>query len=307
MQVAMTERDKKLIVMLAIIVIVVSIGYWGIRPSLIAMKEANEDITEQEEIKQLNDMKLAQIPVLEERSEELKKDIDAKKVEYLPLMNSDELDKMFTGMVLERGLFAYDLDIGIESVPLSLDPYAYSKMATDPFYGYEEEDTEEGAVEEADADLNTEKGMLAALESEVAGDEDEDLEGANYNDVIYRAHLILRIGGDLDTLLKFVDDIEAYEKKILITGYRWNESTAIAGDEDEGGEEEAVAEIEEAEEEEAEAEEDDKNEDSEETAEEVAGNAAEPAADADYIIASERILTLELDVLMFDDFGNQEE
>ena len=294
MQVAMTERDKKLIVMLAIIVIVVSIGYWGIRPAIQAMILANEEIIEQEELKELNDMKIAQIPILQDRTEQYEADVEELKKEYLPYMNSDEIDKMFTGMVLERGLFAYDLDINIESTPASLQPYSFSKMATDPFYepSYEEETEDE--------DLNTQSGMMNALDEELNSSAGNETIEENFNDVVYRAHLVLRIGGDLDKLFKFVDDMEAYEKKILITGYRWNESTYISRDDN--GEENLYDKI---------VMEEDNTENTEETvvAEEAATEEGESNitvtegndGEGSYDIVSERILTLELDVFMYKD------
>ena len=86
MQVAMTERDKRLIVMLAIVVIVVSNGYWGVRPALQAMFKANEEIIEQEEIKELNDMKIAQIPILQDRTEEYEKEVDELKAQMKEIL-----------------------------------------------------------------------------------------------------------------------------------------------------------------------------------------------------------------------------
>ena len=287
MQMAMTERDKKLIVMLAIIVIVVSIGYWGIRPAIQALIAANEDIAEQEEIRELNDLKIAQIPILQARTEQYEAEVDKLKEDYLPYMNSDEIDKMFTGMVLERGLFAYDLDIALENVPASLNPYAFSKMATDPYYSVASEEEEEEEI-----------GSLAALEREANGTSGEEEYEENYNDVVYRAHLVLRIGGDLDELHKFVDDMEAYEKKILITGYRWNESTYLAREDEEGTGEAALLTAEE-------------EEDAEPAAEETTGEDEAAEGDislisghdveGDYEVLSERILTLELDVFMYKD------
>ncbi len=291
MQMAMTERDKKLIVMLAIIVIVVSIGYWGIRPAIQALIEANEGITEQEEIKELNDLKVAQIPVLQDRTEEYEAEVDKMSEQYLPYMNSDEIDKMFTGMVLERGLFAYDLDISLENIPTSLAPYAYSLMATDPYYSSSSEEEEE-----------EELGALAALEREASNTQTEEETEENFNDVVYKAHLVLRIGGDLDELHKFIDDMEAYEKKILITGYRWNESTSLAREEDEEmplltgeAEEENEPAAEETVTEEAAA------EDAESNISLISGHDAE----GDIEVLSERILTLELDVFMYKDVAEE--
>ena len=47
MQTQMTERDKRLIVMLSVIVLVVGFGWWGIRPALKANKEMKTELEQQ--------------------------------------------------------------------------------------------------------------------------------------------------------------------------------------------------------------------------------------------------------------------
>lgn len=204
MQMTMTERDKKLIVMLSIVVIVVAIGWWGIRPALKAVSDAKADIEEEQELKETNDMKVARIPFLQEQIESNHAKIDELKTGFFPMMNSDQIDKKFTGIVLERGLFAFDLSISIDSNPLAMNPYRYSRLAANP-------DLLNETDEEDESDLT----------------EDYMEEMSNVNDRVYRAHINFRIGGNKEELMRLINDLAAYEPMLLITGYRWSESTYV--------------------------------------------------------------------------------
>ncbi len=204
MQMTMTERDKKLIVMLSIVVIVVAIGWWGIRPALKAVSDAKADIEEEQELKETNDMKVARIPFLQEQIESNHAKLDELKTGFFPMMNSDQIDKKFTGIVLERGLFAFDLSIGIDRAPLAMSPYRYSRLAANPDL-LNETDEEDGAAPNADYEE----------------------EYSNVNDRVYRAHINFRIGGSKEELMRLIDDLAAYEPMLLITGYRWSESTYV--------------------------------------------------------------------------------
>ena len=148
-------------------------------------------------------------------------------------------------------------------------------------------------------------GVLAALSEEANGTAGSDEIKENYNDVVYSAHLILRIGGDLDKLFKFVDDMEAYEKKILITGYRWNESTYISRDDTDTGALFGDAPADETDTAETEVTDDGElTEATEDTAEGDNGNITVISGHdgkGSYNLVSERILTLELDVFMYKD------
>ena len=209
MQMVLTEKDKKLIVFLSIFVIVVALGWWGIRPALKAATEAKKDIAREEELKQENDMKIARIPILEERTRTNLEKIEEMKGDYFPMMNSDQIDKLFTGLVLERGFFAFDLNIHIDGTPMAMSPYRYSRMATDPYYDY-------GAEEAGDFEDN--------------GDEEEapeESEKPNVNEHVYRGHVSFRIGGNRDELQRLIDDLAAYEPMLLISGYSWSESSYV--------------------------------------------------------------------------------
>ena len=69
MQTQMTERDKRLIVILSIIVIVVGFGWWGIRPAIKNNTKMKTEIEKQEELMAVNDAKLAKLAMYEAEAE----------------------------------------------------------------------------------------------------------------------------------------------------------------------------------------------------------------------------------------------
>ena len=52
----MTQRDKRLIVMLSLIVIIVGFGWWGIRPSIKNAKAYEKDYTKEKDLQEINEM-----------------------------------------------------------------------------------------------------------------------------------------------------------------------------------------------------------------------------------------------------------
>ncbi|MBR3525206.1 MAG: hypothetical protein IKO11_05115 [Lachnospiraceae bacterium] len=286
MQMTMTERDKKLIVMISIIVIVVAIGWWGIRPALKAVGEAKEEIEEEEELKEMNDMKVARIPFFQEQIESNHAKIDELKTGFFPLMNSDQIDKKFTGLVLERGLFAFDLDIRMDRSPLAMSPYRYSKLASNPYLINETdgEDGEEGSGLEADYE--------------------EDLSGIN--DRVYKAHISFRIGGNKDALMRLIDDLAAYEPMLLITGYRWTESSYVEPYEPGTTEEEGEPMLTEGTELLPAANPNAEIADADTDEELPEGAHVEEDAGGKYLVVVREVLELDLDIYMYDDSESAE-
>ena len=58
MQTTLTERDKKLLIFLSLFVIVVGIGYWGLRPIYKNIKETDEAIIDAQDLKTSNQLKI---------------------------------------------------------------------------------------------------------------------------------------------------------------------------------------------------------------------------------------------------------
>lgn len=213
----LTERDKKLLIFLAIFCIVVGIGYWGIYPQIKAISKINEDIADEEQQMFVDDMKIAELPFLEDENEELEEDIVEARTHFYPMMTSDQVDKMLTGMVLEYNLWAYDLNIIMPKSETDLEAYVYSEK-------YVMDQME--AVE--DVDMSSDD------------DDDEDDEDAlfdDYDDVevstgIYTIETNMRLGGSEDDLQKLIDDLSATEETMHLVSYEWTRNELLNYDEE---------------------------------------------------------------------------
>ena len=92
MQLNMTQRDKKLLVMLSIFVIVVCIGYWGIYPVIKDIADINKDMQKQQDLQSVNELKLAQVPMMEADNESWEAEIQTAREQFFPTMSSAEID-----------------------------------------------------------------------------------------------------------------------------------------------------------------------------------------------------------------------
>lgn len=203
MKTELTQRDKKLLVFLGIFVIVVCIGYWGIKPAIQKIVKYSEDIEIEQNKKDLDDMKVASLPMMESENKYYEEEILNSRSNFYPMMTSDEIDKMFTGMVLEYNLNAYDMNIDMPTEECHLDAYKYSEKAN---------------VDEEIDDFETydEMGYYDDDSDEEIVFEEEPETG------IYMAKVKLRIGGEKAALQKFVDDLSGADKKHMVSDYQWD-------------------------------------------------------------------------------------
>lgn len=68
-------KDKNLLIMLSIFVIVVCIGYWGIYPVVKGIVNTNKEIATQKETQEENELKLTQVPMMEADNERFSNEI----------------------------------------------------------------------------------------------------------------------------------------------------------------------------------------------------------------------------------------
>lgn len=220
MKMELTQKDKRLLIFLAIFVIVVCIGYGGIYPAVKAIKQIDEDIAEQQDLKNINDQKISMLPMIMKDNEALEKQITETRSEFFEIMTSDQIDKFVTGMAITYALHADRLDIQMPEDMAELGPYAYSDKFKNPeSYAYEEDEalvsiqTQAAQVEEyAEGSDETD---------ELAEEEDPVLTG------IYDAHLQMRLSGDEINLQHLIDDLSSYGNKLQISSYNWVETSDV--------------------------------------------------------------------------------
>lgn len=127
----MTKRDRNLLMILLLLLVVVLIGYYVIIPTNRNNKTLQEDIAAAELKWEELEQKVLQLPAIRKQYEnKLAEYAEAVEYFYEP-MESQTIDRMLTGIVLERGLFCDSLSIDIKAQPLSLKPYVHSGIYGD--------------------------------------------------------------------------------------------------------------------------------------------------------------------------------
>lgn len=160
----LTERDKKLLLMLAYFVIIVGFGAFVFRPLIGYYSTLGDNIALLEAQKEEMDTQLAEARGLEQRRAELADLFRVSTQDLYPMLGSEEVDKEITGIVLSCGMQAMSLNIAMpeESAGLQMYPYAETEQAivlpgdeaaadpaTVPEIGYPEQQTDTAEDEAA--------------------------------------------------------------------------------------------------------------------------------------------------------------
>ncbi len=218
MKMEMTKRDKQLLLFLGVFVILVGFGYWGIRPQVRSIKELNLDIEAARDLRTINDMKLAMLPLEKADNEALEKQVLTVRENFYPIMKSDELDKHFTEMALGYGLSVYSMDISREDEEVESKPYQYSAK-----FEAEELHAEEGFVEEEGTTTDVESVDNYA-ETGFTDFYEDDVKAATG---IYLATVSMRLEGDRADLQRLINDLSKEKKNHLLRSYTWSEGSRM--------------------------------------------------------------------------------
>lgn len=237
MKTNMTERDKKLLVGMFLFVIIVAIGYWGILPQYKRYKKLETKIEQEEEEQKLNKMKIANLALIDMQAEEYEEKIAEKKDEFYQVMKSSEVDKMMTELASNRGLDIYELSFSMPGSPTARMAYQYSELydrqqemkkeyakASDEDSDSSKSKSDDKEDEDDDSDLKSKtasnKSGTADLMNEMMGAEEG---GYQPNTDIYAVPVTMTVGGDLEDLHSFINDIIGIDKRVLLVGYSWGE------------------------------------------------------------------------------------
>ena len=227
MQTQMTERDKRLIVMLSLIVIIVGFGWWGIRPALKSTKTVKKEYNQQKDLQEVNELKLSQLPMYQVEAEKYDEMVAEEQKNFYSIMTSGEIDRLFTDMALSHHLNSYDLSISIGREPTEVRPYQYSALAAQ----VENAATELAAQQQADMDETQDKKDSTEAATEAATEEVEDpfayVPSIAYNSEIYAVDISMRLSGERKDLQALIDELSNSEKKILVRNFVWSEEITM--------------------------------------------------------------------------------
>ena len=247
MKTNMTENDKRLLFILAVGVIIVAIGYWGVRPQLKKYIELETKIAQQEEEKSINQLKIANAASIEAQADDYEQKISEQKDEFYQVMNSSEIDRMMTQMAIDEKLEVYDLQFTVPDAPSEREAYQYSELydrqqqLKEEYMAAQEADVNadttmtqlsDGNKDESSSDKTSEKtakSLFTSAEKQQVMDEVMGGEEGGYqpNTDIYAVPVTMTVGGDIANLNRFIDRIVTNDKRILFVGYSWGEFREI--------------------------------------------------------------------------------
>lgn len=215
----MTERDKKLLVFLVTALLLFLFGWVILKPLVEKGLQVKEDALVQEQLLEENQKKMDRFMTLQAKVKENEAALEALKDVFYPLMTSQEIDKIFTGAALEKGLQVKNLYIRIGEEAAVTQPYARSVRA------YRQKQAQ-AAVQQPEEDIDP----LAAETAE--GQEQTALsQGPSW---LLEAGVDLVLTGSRASLQAALDSFANDYPAVLIENVQWTEREGLqeSGDAD---------------------------------------------------------------------------
>lgn len=204
MKLELNEREKKMLTILGIFVLVVCIGYWGVLPNIKSASEYSDKWDEAKQLQDVNQTKISQLMTVESANEDLEKLIADSKKDFYPIMESDEIGNYVTDMVIDKyGMSIYDLTIGSRELA-EIAEYRYSEKALTG-----KSEAVENAINAA-APVVNDDGMVLFND---AIDTSVPVTG------VYRVPVSVRIIGSDESIAGLLDDLAFLDKKLRLTDY----------------------------------------------------------------------------------------
>lgn len=224
-QMDMTERDKKLLYRLGIVVILAIFILLAIRPLYISMKEKDEDIAAAEETKQILDEKCAMLPGLQEIDANLQTEIQELQSDYYEPMYSAQIDELLTNYMLGKGLMAKDMVISMPTSTVAMEPYVNSEAGKKAAGIITEEAETEAEIttelesEETEETTETESSVDSGTESiaSITNTEVTDTTASG----IYAVTVSMKVQGTDENITKMLDDIDGLRPSTRVVSCKW--------------------------------------------------------------------------------------
>lgn len=230
----LTEKDKRMLLVMFIFVIVVGIGYWGILPQVKQYRELESEIDVETVKQSVNEQKVRNVFFVEDQCTEYEEEMKEDREKFYDMMTEADIDRMLTTTAVSDGLEVFSFSVNIPDKPSSRKAYVYSqlyqqqleyekkqRLADKKFTeGGDDEDMLDEATGKKDSSKDSDEEVLAEEEMiDIFGD--TDTIGTNTD--VYAARVTISLGGDEAALHKFLNRIIESDKKVLITSYNWGE------------------------------------------------------------------------------------
>lgn len=152
----LTERDKKLLEFLAVIVILYGFVQFLILPEMERASALEAEIAAGEDERYLMEMKKVILPQLEKEAEKLQEDYKKKTELFYPMLSEQEAEQEITELLLQSGLEIQRLAVEQAANPSALQPYRFSGMAKELM---ESQENAEAAAYSEDIDFQELAGI----------------------------------------------------------------------------------------------------------------------------------------------------
>ncbi len=192
MQMKITEKDKKLLSILASVLILVMLGWYVVMPAYERTKQKKQEIEMAEMEVQEMDMKIAMYPGYSAEIDGLKQRTAEATSRYYDRMSSQEVDRELTGIVLANDLECVNLNIQ-PLVFAEESPYVRSDMAA------------------AEAQEQAEGGSASSGE------------GEEVQDQVYTCKVSMTVAGGDEALQRLVDLFVNDSPSIRVTSLSYQE------------------------------------------------------------------------------------
>lgn len=129
MKLEITQRDKKLLKILAVVVLLFGYIYFFFMPMKENLQRLRANVEIAEAKQQAMEEKIANLPIDEKEVALEKQQIKTAAINLYDLMDNSQIDKLVTNMILKHGLSVRSLDIEVE--PTYKEPKAYHPKDSD--------------------------------------------------------------------------------------------------------------------------------------------------------------------------------
>ena len=244
MATGITERDKKLLYMLGIIVIAALFFIIGIRPVNRKIKELNKEISSAQETYDAIKMKMYQLGTIQafkENAETMAQDLSSR---YYEMMVPAEVDKLFTNKALGYGLKVNNLNIKSNTEPVTQLAYINSEAYRLHQQAMEaallEVNDDSGSNDDSSSKDDSTDSSDVSSKISLSGGEmvDVDTLASINNDSgiysvadttaadVYATNMVLDVYGSRDKAQALLDEL-IKNPSLRVTSYQWTQMTTV--------------------------------------------------------------------------------
>lgn len=223
MEFKLTQRDKKLLVVMSLVLIIVGFVFLLILPAYDRGQELTTDIQEAETVQNTMATAIASYPTRQIEYEEMSSAAQEVMKGYYPIMTSQEIDKEVTGIVVSMNGQVSSLNIVMKEEAPQLQPYYASAEALEVSPNAQED----GSSQEAEAEVNIDNPDSAeSLADQEASGQETGEEGSVSASTLRSANVGMTVQGGREILESVVDYFFNNCPGILVNSYTYGDANS---------------------------------------------------------------------------------